>query len=250
MEPQTPSPIARGSVWPPGNGSSSDIDPKLSWKSAIRKLFAVLLSDTQKTHSSSSCCGDRGAVVAVKHTSAMRPRIFALPPPSPSPRRQPQPHELSGSASSPFMGPPRPPIGPHHFSSHVAPTSSVPHSLTPFPHSRSLRPSSSPLCGLGSRIPQSRGTQMYLSGTYFPGFGREKGHPHTVLPLAPFNGPSSPSHWRAPSISYVASTSVTTHWLVPFHSVQVPSLFLLASLQAWFPNNLVPRDSNVPLLYM
>lgn len=235
MEPQTPSPIARGSVWPPGNGSSSDIDPKLSWKSAIRKLFAVLLSDTQKTHSSSSCCGDRGAVVAVKHTSAMRPRIFALPPPSPSPRRQPQPHELSGSASSPFMGPPRPPIGPHHFSSHVAPTSSVPHSLTPFPHSRSLRPSSSPLCGLGSRIPPlTRDSDVPLR-YIFPRFRKRETPSHRAsarslqwallaLPLACTLNIIRGVHLRDNSLACTLSLSV-----------QVPSLFLLASFAGLVP---------------
>lgn len=166
------------------------------------------------------------------------------------PRRQPQPHELSGSASSPFMGPPRPPIGPHH----------SPHTWHPLPRFL-IRSHPSPIlglfvpprrlfAGLVPESPHSRGTQMYLFGTYSPGFGREKRHP-TVLSLAPFNGPSSPSHWRAPYISYVASTSVTTHWLVPFLSQsRCPRCSSSPLLQAWFPNNLVPRDSNVPLLYM
>lgn len=131
----------------------------------------------------------------------MRPRIFALPAPSPSPRRQPQPHELSGSASSPFMGPPRLPIGPHH----------PPHTWHPPPrflirsHPPPILglfvPPPSPLCGLGSRIPPTHEGLKCTSSVHTSQVSEERNaipHPHTVLPLAPLHAPSSPPrHWPA-----------------------------------------------------
>ena len=186
--------------------------------------------------------------MAVKHTSAMRPRIFALPAPSPSPRRQPQPHELSGSASSPLHGPSSPSYWSAPLSSHVAPTSSVSHLLTPFLIPGLFVPPRRHLRAFGSRIPPSHKGLKCTSPVHMESLKRHP-PPLTVLPLAPLMGPPRPP--IGPHTLY--HTWLPPPWhligLDPF-SVQVASPLLLASLQAWFPNNLVPRNSNLPPQYM
>ena len=160
--------------------------------------------------------------MAVKHTSAMRPRIFALPAPSPSPRRQPQPHKLSGSASSPFRGPPRLPIGPHHppHTWHPPPRFLI--RSHPSPILGLFVPPPSPLCGLGSRIPPVTRDSNVPHRYILPRFRKRETpspHPHH---RASARSPSSALLFPPPpiglhaSLSYVASTSVAIHWLAPF----------------------------------
>lgn len=108
------------------------------------------------------------------------------------PRRQPQPHELSGSASSPFMGPPRPPIGPHH----------SPHTWHPLPRFL-IRSHPSPILGLfvpprrlfAGLVPESPPTHEGLrctSSVHIPQVSEERNAIPPCFRSLPSMGPPRP----------------------------------------------------------